>query len=151
MFNCPIKFDAVAWTGCSLTIHEENDARVQKQLRLATSLFDYGANHRTVEYGFSCSVIGIPQFGSCWAAQVAIVASGGICARNPRGREMGIARKIALTSEGRAHPLFEGKPTVFDAFTSHNDEITHLSTGGVKLAGNRISTNQAVAVRYLRV
>ena len=146
-----MKFDAVAWTGCSLTIHEGQDACVQKQIRLATTLFAHGLIHYTIVYRYSCLMIGIPQYGSCWAAQIAIAASGGICARNPRGREMGIARKIALTPEGRAHPLFEGKPSLFDAFTSHNDEITHLSTGGVTLAGNRFSTNQAVAVRYLQV
>jgi len=47
----------------------------------------------------------VPSFGSCWAAQIAVVAAGGIVRANPRGREMGIARKIALTPEGRGHPM----------------------------------------------
>jgi len=32
---------------------------------------------------------------------------------NSRGLEMGIARKIALTPEGRSRPLYAGKPNVF--------------------------------------
>lgn len=54
--------------------------------------------------------IGLPQFGSCWAAQIAVYAAGGKVAANPKGREMGIARKIYLTDAGRIHPLMEGKP-----------------------------------------
>src|SRR6266403_1796200 len=60
----------------------------------------------------------VPSFGSCWAAQMAVVAAGGMVRANPRGREMGIARKIALTPEGRGHPLYAGKGAVFDAFIS---------------------------------
>ncbi|RLN47344.1 hypothetical protein BBJ28_00017738 [Nothophytophthora sp. Chile5] len=90
----------------------------------------------------------IPQYGSCWAAQIAVAAAGGYCGGNPRGREMGLARKIALSPEGRAHPMFEGKPSVFDAFTSHNDEITHLPPGGLSLCGNDFTSVQAVAVRH---
>ena len=59
----------------------------------------------------------VPSFGSCWAAQIAVVAAGGQVQPNPNGREMGIARKIELTPAGRAHPMYEGKASVFD-FTS---------------------------------
>ena len=61
---------------------------------------------------------------------------------------MGIARKIHLSPAGRAHPMFEGKPTVFDAFTSHNDEVTHMPPGGLALGGNEFTAVQAVAVRH---
>jgi GMP synthase (glutamine-hydrolysing) len=88
----------------------------------------------------------IPSFGSCWGAQIAVVAAGGIVQANPRGREMGIARKIELTPEGRAHPMFEGKASVFDAFISHVDEITHLPPGAVSLARNAFTLVQAVSV-----
>lgn len=77
------------------------------------------------------------------------MAANGVCAKNPNGREMGLARKISLSPEGRAHPMFEGKPSVFDAFTSHNDEITHIRPGGLNLAGNDFTSVQAVAVRHL--
>ena len=76
------------------------------------------------------------------------MAAGGFCAANPRGREMGVARKIQLSPTGRAHPMFEGKPAVFDAFTSHYDEVTHMPPGGLALGGNEFTTVQAVAVRH---
>lgn len=89
----------------------------------------------------------MPAFGSCWAAQLATVAAGGRCAASPRGREFGIARGIALSAEGRAHPLFAGKPAVFDAFTSHADEVVALADGAALLASNAWSRVQAVAVQ----
>jgi len=61
---------------------------------------------------------------------------------------MGIARKIALTPEGRGHPLYHGKATVFDAFISHEDEVTHLPRGGVTLAGNAFTQVQALAITH---
>ncbi len=122
-------YDGIAWTGSSLTIHQP-DPQVTPQIEFARAAFEAG----------------VPSFGSCWAAQIAVVAAGGLCAVNPRGREMGIARKIALTDAGRGHPLYIGKKTVFDAFISHDDEITHLPPGAVLLASNDHSTVQAVAV-----
>ena len=61
---------------------------------------------------------------------------------------MGIARKIALTPDGRSHPMFVGKPAVFDAFISHEDEITHLPPGAIVLAGNSFTSVQAVTVTH---
>ena len=62
---------------------------------------------------------GVPLFGSCWGLQVAVVAAGGEVRANPRGREFGFARRIALTEAGRAHPMYAGKPDVFEAVTVH--------------------------------
>ena len=90
----------------------------------------------------------VPSFGSCWAAQIAVIAAGGRCDANPKGREMGIARKIALTPEGRAHPLYSGKKSVFDAFISHDDEITHLPPSGSLLASNGHTHVQSVSVTH---
>ena len=75
-----------------------------------------------------------------------MVAAGGTCRANPRGREMGIARKVVLTPEGRAHPMYAGKPTVFDAFISHVDEVTHLPSTAVLLASNQFTHIQAACV-----
>ncbi len=124
-------YDGVAWTGSSLTIYAD-DPRVAPQIELAKAAFEAG----------------VPSFGSCWAAQIAVVAAGGGVAAHPRGREMGIARKIALTPEGQKHPLFAGKPNVFDAFISHEDEVTQLPPGAVLLASNSFTTVQAVAVTH---
>ena len=124
-------YDAVAWTGCSLTVFDDiPEVRAQ------------------IEFARQCFKAGIPAFGSCWAAQIAVVAAGGACAANPWGREMGIARKITLTPEGRAHPLYEGKADVFDGFISHDDEITELPEGAVRLAGNAFTRVQSVSVDF---
>jgi len=124
-------YDGLAWTGSSLTVYKDEPA-VTAQIELARAAFQSK----------------VPSFGSCWAAQIGVVAAGGLCAANPRGREMGVARKIELTNEGRGHPLYIGKPTVFDAFISHEDEVTHLPAGAVRLAGNTFSAVQAVAVTH---
>jgi GMP synthase (glutamine-hydrolysing) len=76
---------------------------------------------------------------------MAAVALGGIVQKSPIGREQGICRKIHLTDIGRAHPMFEGKPNVFDAFGAHDDEVTHLPPSGQILATNRHSIIQATS------
>ena len=125
-------YDGIAWTGCSLCLNDES-TEVCRQIDFARSAF----------------AAGVPGFGSCWAAQIAVVAAGGRVDANPRGREMGIARKIQLTPTGRSHPLYEGKPSVFDSFISHDDEITHLPPGAVVLATNAWTQVQAVSVSHL--
>jgi GMP synthase (glutamine-hydrolysing) len=124
----PARYDGVAWTGSSLTIYED-DPRVQRQVAFARAAYDAG----------------VPSFGSCWAAQLAVVAAGGRCAASPRGREFGVARRIELTPAGRSHPVYQGKPAAFDGFTSHADEVVELA-GAVLLAGNAWSRVQAVSV-----
>jgi GMP synthase (glutamine-hydrolysing) len=62
---------------------------------------------------------------------------------------MGFARKIHLTPEGRRHPMYEGKPDVFDAFISHLDEVTQIPSGGVLLATNEHTPVQALEVRHM--
>lgn len=125
------QYDGIAWTGSSLTVHK-SDPAVLPQIEFARAAF----------------AAKVPSFGSCWAAQIAVVAAGGACAENPKGREMGIARKVRLTAEGRAHPLYIGKKSVFDAFISHDDEITHLPPGGQLLASNDFTQVQAVSVTH---
>ena len=124
-------YDGVAWTGCSSCVFSgEPDVAEQ------------------IEFARECFRRGVPAFGSCWAAQIAVVAAGGEVALHPNGREMGIARGITLTDEGRAHPLYEGKPAVFDAFTSHDDEVTVLPDGAARLAGNDFTRVQSVVVKH---
>ena len=125
------QYDGIAWTGSSLTVYAD-DPKVTPQIDFAKAAFKAK----------------IPSFGSCWAAQIAAVAAGGLCAANPKGREMGFARKIRLTPEGRGHPLYSGKKSVFDAFISHDDEVTHLPPGGVLLASNDHSRVQSLAVTH---
>lgn len=124
-------YDGVAWTGCSLCINDDTDA-VRSQVNFARATFEQR----------------IPAFGSCWAAQIATVAAGGRVAPNPHGREMGIARKIRLTPEGRAHPMYVGKSSVFDAFISHDDEITHLPPTAMALSTNPWTLVQSVCITH---
>lgn len=120
----------IAWTGSNLSIHRETP-----EVR------------RHVEIARAALAAGLPSFGSCWGLQLAVVAGGGTCAANPRGREFGIARGLRLTEAGRSHPLFAGRAEPFSAFTSHEDHAVELAPGTTLLAGNDFSPVQAVLVR----
>ena len=128
------KYAGIIWTGCNLTIYDTDDLCVAAQIELAQNAFE----------------IGIPGFGSCWGIQMAAVAAGGEVRPNPKGREMGLGRKIYLTPEAYTHPMFEGKPKVFEGFVSHDDMVTKIPPGGVLLAGNSFSPVQAIAVTHKR-
>lgn len=122
----------ILWPGCNLTVYHD-DPRVQAHLDLCRRAYDAG----------------VPQFGSCWAIQVATQVAGGKTEPHPKGREMGIATKIHLTGPGRQHPMMEGKPPVYSHFVSHDDHVTGMPEGGVVLAGNDWSAIQAAEVKYL--
>lgn len=124
-------YDGVCWTGSSLNVYDAT-SDVARQVELARAAFEAGP----------------PQFGSCWAAQVATVAAGGHVRRNPRGREIGVARKIRLTEAGRGHPMYAGKAAAFDACCSHVDEIDVVPEGAVVLASNAMAPVQAIALRW---
>lgn len=124
------KYDGVAWTGSSLTVFS-GEEDVLKMIQMARHFFS----------------VGIPQFGSCFALQLAAFVTGGYVNKSPKGREMGFGRNIALTPTGRAHPMYDGKPSVFDAFVSHEDEVTHLPPCSLNLSGNGHSTIQAASFR----
>lgn len=124
-------FSGMAWTGSSLNVYDDS-AAVRPQIELARAAF----------------AAGVPQFGSCWGLQVAAVAAGGVVSRNPRGRELGIARRITLTPAGAAHAMYQGKGTTFDAIGVHMDEVSQLPAGATVLAGNDMSTVQAVEIRH---
>lgn len=128
----PEHYQGILWTGCNLTIYHTDDQRVTRQIEFARRAYEAGT----------------PSFGTCWGIQMAAVAAGGRVAANPRGREMGLARKIRLTPEGLAHPMFEGKPPVFNAFISHLDEVTELPSGASWLAVNDFTRVQAIEVRH---
>ena len=125
-------YNGVLWTGCNLTVYHDHDTRVTKMLNFCDTAYEAG----------------IPQFGSCWAAQIAVYVAGGDVRPNPKGREIGLARKIYLTPEGMNHPMYEGKPPVFDGFISHDDEITKLPAGAKCLASNEFTRVQSVSVKY---
>jgi GMP synthase (glutamine-hydrolysing) len=88
----------------------------------------------------------MPIFGSCWGLQIAVMAAGGEVEYNPRGREVGIARKIVPNEAGRAHPIFSLKNSAFDAPCIHYDEVTRLPDSAVLLASNAHSKVQAALI-----
>src|SRR6266581_2396981 len=123
-------FDGVMFPGSPLHIYDP-DPCVSRQIDFARAAF----------------VAGVPVWGSCWGLQLAVVALGGSVRRNPRGRELPIARAITVTEAGRAHPLFASRPAVFDALCSHLDEIETLPPASQVLAANELSAIQAIAVQ----
>lgn len=124
-------YDAVLWTGSSLTIYHTSP-EVTRQVELARAVYKAG----------------VPSFGSCWALQIASLAAGGTCRLNPKGREFGIARKISLTDAGKLHPLFRGKPACFDGFTSHFDDVETLPQNTPVLASNSVTAIQAASIEH---
>jgi GMP synthase (glutamine-hydrolysing) len=122
-------YDGVAITGSALNVYD-GGTHITRQVELVRAALEAG----------------VPGFGSCWGMQLAVTALGGTVRPNPLGREFGFARRIALTEAGRAHPLYLGKPAVFEAVTVHRDDIGALPAGAVVLAASDMGL-QAVELR----
>lgn len=125
-------YDGVTITGSALNVYN-GGGPVERQIEIARAVFEAG----------------VPFFGSCWGLQIAVVAAGGVVQKNPRGREFGFARRVLLSEAGRAHPLFAGKPAVYEAPTIHRDEIATLPGGATVLASNDMGV-QAAAFTHRR-
>jgi GMP synthase (glutamine-hydrolysing) len=123
-------YDGVAISGSALNIYSR-EAAVERQIDLAKAVF----------------AAGVPCFGSCWGLQLGVTAAGGNVIRNPRGREFGFGRRIMLNAQGRDHPMFQGKPEVFEAVTVHVDTVDSLPPGAVPLAHNDMGL-QAAEIRF---
>lgn len=124
-------YDGAVITGSSLNLWKA-EAPSLRQVELAREIF---ASH-------------VPFFGSCWGLQVAAVAAGGTVRLNPKGREIGVARKITLTEAGRAHPMHSGRPLAFDAPTVHSDEVGVLPGDILVTATNAVTDVQAAEIRH---
>ncbi|MEC9368999.1 MAG: type 1 glutamine amidotransferase [Pseudomonadota bacterium] len=120
-------FDGIAWTGSSLSAYWEESA-VRDQIELARAVWRSG----------------VPSFGSCWGQQIMCQALGGEVRANPKGIEIGVARRISLTPAGAMHPMYAGKGPAFDALAIHKDEVISLPGGATVLASNAMSDIQAV-------
>jgi GMP synthase (glutamine-hydrolysing) len=124
-------YDGVAITGSALNLYD-GGPEIAAQIELARAVFASAT----------------PMFGSCWGLQVACAAAGGGVMRNPLGREIGVARNIALSEAGRAHPLLEGRPAAFDAPCTHLDIVALPPRNAVALASNALAPIQAAEIRY---
>lgn len=123
-------YDGVFLTGSALHIYESQPA-VSRQVELMRAIYASGT----------------PCFGSCWGIQIGAVAAGGSVIANPKGREIGFARKITLTKAGRAHPLLAGRPLAFDAPAIHLDTILQPPMDATVLASNAFSAVHAAEFR----
>src|SRR3954451_8630589 len=123
-------YDGVAITGSGLHIYDGGDP-VTRQIELTRAILDAGT----------------PVFGSCWGLQVLTTAAGGVVRKNPKGREIGFGRRIKLTEPGRKHPMYVGKPEVFNAPTVHLDEVETVAPGTTVLATNEVSDVQSAEIR----
>ncbi|MBV9567741.1 MAG: type 1 glutamine amidotransferase [Hyphomicrobiales bacterium] len=125
------EYDGIAITGSALNIYDGGDA-VERQLELARAIY-------ASKTAF---------FGSCWGLQLAAAASGGTVAKNPLGREIGIARNIAPTEAGASHPLLSGRPAAYDAPCTHLDVVAIPPGETIVLAANRLAPIQAAEIRH---
>ena len=124
-------YDGIVLTGSSLNIYD-GGAAVARQIELMRAIYASKT----------------PVFGSCWGIQLAAVAAGGVVHKNPRGREVGIARRIVRTAAGAGHPLLDGRPATWDAPCSHLDEIAVPPGETTVLAANAVSGIQAAEIRH---
>jgi GMP synthase (glutamine-hydrolysing) len=124
-------YDGVAITGSALNLWKGEPASL-RQVELAREVF----------------AAGVPFFGSCWGLQVASAAAGGEVRLNPKGREIGFARKITLTDGGRGHPLHRGRPAAFDAPTVHTDIVAVPPEDITVTARNAMADVQAAEIRH---
>lgn len=122
-------YDAVFLTGSPLHLYQETPESV-----------------REVAFMRAVFAAGVPAFGSCAGLQLATVAAGGTVRLNPRGREVGFARRISPTKAGRRHPLLHGRPDAYDAPAVHGDEVERLPEGATLLAHNGVSEVQAAEI-----
>lgn len=124
-------YDGIVLTGSALHIYELEPA-VTRQIELMRAIYASGT----------------PCFGSCWGIQMGAVAAGGTVTRNPRGREVGFARRITVNEAGRSHPLLAGRPAAFDAPAIHLDTVVLPPGDTTVLASNACSDVQAAEIRH---
>ena len=124
-------YDGAAITGSGLHVYS-GGPEVTRQVELARAVLEAGT----------------PIFGSCWGLQILTVAAGGAVRKNPKGREIGFGRRMKLTEPGRKHPMYVGKPEVFNAPTVHLDEVETIAPGMTVLATNQVSDVQSAEIKF---
>lgn len=123
-------YDGVFLTGSALNLYDGTPP-VTRQVDLMRAVYASGT----------------PSFGSCWGIQVGAAAAGGEVRRNPKGREIGFARRIVVTEAGRGHPMLQGRPAAYDAPAIHLDIIATPPSECTVLAANGMSEIQAAEIR----
>ncbi|MEH3145130.1 MAG: type 1 glutamine amidotransferase [Methylobacterium frigidaeris] len=124
-------YDGLIVTGSTLQIRDESP-EVMRQVALMRAALEAG----------------LPVLGSCWGLHVAVAVAGGTVDPSPRGPEYGLARGLALTAAGAAHPFLAGRPARYDAPAIHCDAVTGLPPDAAVLAANDRLDVQALALRF---
>jgi GMP synthase (glutamine-hydrolysing) len=122
-------YDGVVLTGSALNVYNAIPA-VTRQVELMRAVYASGT----------------PAFGSCWGIQIGAVAAGGDVRRNPKGLEVGFARRLVPTDAGRSHPMLAGRPAAYDAPAIHLDTVAVPPQGCTVLAANAVSEIQAAEI-----
>jgi len=124
-------YDGVFLTGSGLNLYD-GGPEIERQIDLMRAVY----RSQT------------PAFGSCWGIQIGAAAAGGMVTKNPRGREINIARNIAPNDAGLRHPLLAGRNRAFDAPCFHLDHIAVAPPGLTLLASNAMSEVQAAEIQH---
>ena len=119
-------FNGIIWTGSVLNIYDFGPPIV-RQIELAKTLLS-----KTNKI-----------FGSCWGLQVLATACGGKVRKNPKGLEAIIANDITLNDQGIHHQMYQNKPSKFDSFCWHYDELESLPNNTIVLSSNKKSEVQS--------
>jgi GMP synthase (glutamine-hydrolysing) len=122
-------YDGVVLTGSGLNLYDHTPA-VTRQIDLMRAIYASGT----------------PAFGSCWGIQIGAAAAGGDVRRNPKGREIGFARRLTPTDAGSVHPMLAGRPAAFDAPAIHLDVVVVPPSNCTVLARNGMSEIQAAEI-----
>lgn len=94
---------------------------------------------RQIDFARDAFASGTPMFGVCWGLQLATVAAGGDVQPSQAMDcrcEAPFAFGIALTDVGRDHPMHTGRPSIFDTFGFHSDQVVRLPAGAAVTARN---------------
>ncbi|MEM8577184.1 MAG: type 1 glutamine amidotransferase [Pseudomonadota bacterium] len=86
----------------------------------------------------------VPIWGSCNGLNLAACVLGGTVGACAAGMEVGLARDLALTEAGAAHPMMAGRADGFAVPCIHRDGVMDLPAGAEVLAGNAHHPVQAM-------
>ena len=124
-------YDGVAITGSGLHVYDDAPAG---------HAADRAGARRARRPARRCS----EAAGACRCSPSPPAAS---CARTRRAARSASAARIKLTEPGRKHPMYVGKPEVFNAPTVHLDEVETIAPGTTVLATNEVSDVQSAEIR----
>jgi GMP synthase (glutamine-hydrolysing) len=88
---------------------------------------------------------GHPTFASCFGFHLLVEALGGQVVYDPQRMEVG-TYELALTTDGRADPLFGTLPDTFNAQLGHKDRALRLPDEVVNLAASDLIPYQAFRI-----